>query len=164
MIQPCKPGYTTLGRFIRVRHGLSSEAKSEGREATGRLPIRQQLLGVFLATGAFSVQDELPRTLQEKECNGYIVSAEARCRFPLIAILVGALHAHLVENELSALRLRMVLVDGNRDAANSYYVVATNPRIGLLSFHRTSTFRFETALVVKRNEGGPCRISLKRRP
>lgn len=90
------------------------------RESAGQLSGVGRLLRVFIATAmSLGVENELPRAIREESHDGQIVSAETRGRFELFAVLVRSLETHLVEGDLTVLRLGDVRKDAGSDAAQA---------------------------------------------
>lgn len=61
----------------------------------------QQLLVVTVCATRFGLQDELPRLMQNVHGDRQVIASEAGRGLELVAILVGALQAHLMEFDVA---------------------------------------------------------------
>ena len=93
----------------------------EPESRQGNSPAMDHLLRVVLATAfRFGIENELPCAIREDSHDGEIIATETGGRFEFIAVLVRSLHAHLVEGDVTVLRLGDVRKDagGNATQAN----------------------------------------------
>ena len=98
------------------QHCESALGVPESRQ--GNSPAIGHLLRVFIATtSGLGIENELPRAIRQESHDGKIIATEAGGRFELIAVLVCSLHAHLVEGNVTVLRLGGVRKDAGGDAA-----------------------------------------------
>lgn len=141
----------SMNRRGHPRMGDTRTISTRRGESAGRLPDTAELgrrFG-FRRVRAFSIQNEFPSASQEQSRDGKVLPTEAGCRFPFVAIFVGALKAHLVIRDVSAVSLRVVFEDAGGDAAQTESLdrlrtSRSRSRLGGRSCHRKKGERNET--------------------